>query len=372
MRFIDYLDVSQHHLNLDLPIVAQEIKTSTDTETGLVRQSVTMKRYQGSYSSVISVKCDGSTVSVSGNPSRWGRPDNLYGLTTFEQCIQVYNTILISIGLPPFTKCTRFDWLQGSDGKKATLTTDGALFSRVDWTRNFSVGKGNEKDFIRGISSYSIGKGIKPFLYSNGHTVTWGGKGSLWYQKVYNKSEDLRKNLKSQLKANPHLPSEDKSYLQKLIEYCDQKGIVRDEKEFKSRLLRKEDLCFYGLTKESDFNKYLTDIDKIIERIEMSTVDYVTISDQLLDKRIVKSRQAANATQACAMAWLHNQNISLQKSSYYVHKSRLLQLGIDISNPHDVTKGIPQLKRQREIVITDVTPPPWYQMPSTNHLRLVA
>jgi len=372
MRFIDYLDVSQHHPNRDLPIIAQEIKTTTDVDTGLVRESVTKKRFEGSYSSVLNIKCDGSTVSVSGNPSRWNRLDNLYGLTTFDQCIHVYNSILLSLGLPLFTKCTRFDWLQTSDSKRASLITDGALLTRIDWTRNFSVGKGNEKPFLRALSSQSIGKGIKPKIYPNGCTVDWGGKASLWYQKVYAKSEDLRINLKSRLKINPHLPSEDKDYLEKLINYCDEKGIVRDEKEFKSRFLRKNNMCFYGLTNESDFNKYLTDIDKIIARIEMSTVDYVTISDQLLDKKIVKSRQAANATQACAMAWLHNQDISLQKSSYYVHKSRLLQLGIDISNSHDITKGLPQLKRQREIVISDALPPNWYQMPNTNHLRLVA
>lgn len=366
------IHVSQHHPNGNLPIIGTDMITRMNLETGLLSETTNRKRFEGSYSSSLFIRCDGSTVTVEGNPSRWGRQDNLFGLTTFDQCIQVINVLLHDLGLPPFTKCTRFDWLQGSDGKRASLITDGAVFGRIDWTRNFSVGKGNELPFIRALSSQSIGNGKKPFLYPNGHTVTWGGKASLWYQKVYTKSEDLRINLKSRLKKDPHLPLEEKNYLENLIEHCDNQGIVRDEKEFKSRFLRKNNMCFYGLTNESDFNKYLTDIDKIIARIEMSTVDYETISDQLLEKKIVTSRQAANATQSCALAWLHGQKVNLQKSAYYVHKGRLLQLGIDISNPHDITKGLPQLKRQREIVVSDAVPPSWYQMPKTNHLRLVA
>jgi len=130
-----------------------------------------MKKLESSYSSKLSIRCDGFKVTVDGNPSRWQRLDNLFGLRAFDGAIGVYNRILDEHGLPPFTKNTWLDWVQGKDGKRATRAGDGARFLRVDWTRNLSVGQGNVSAFLRAISSQSIGKGKRPQLYQNGHTV---------------------------------------------------------------------------------------------------------------------------------------------------------------------------------------------------------
>jgi hypothetical protein len=156
--------------------------------------------------------------------------------------------------------------------------------------------------------------------------------------------------------------------LKRLIRYCNEQGIVRDEREFKRAFLQRRNLCFYGMTRESDFDKYLGGIEKMIERLEMGTVDYETIAEQLLERGICKSRQSANAAQAAAHAWLHGQRMK-KTSAYYVQRRRLLQLGIDIATPHDITKPIPQLKRQRVIHISTALPPSWYVMPKTSGLR---
>ncbi|MDX1253622.1 MAG: hypothetical protein IDH49_15490 [Gammaproteobacteria bacterium] len=108
-----------------------------------------------------------------------------------------------------------------------------------------------------------------------------------------------------------------------------------------------------------------------MKRLEIAAVDYITIADQLLDREIVKSRQAANTTEGYALKWLHGHALE-HNSQYYVHRARLLQLGIDISLQFDGTKPVPQLKRDREIHVSTVPPPPWYRMPEVPTLKLVA
>lgn len=372
MRFIDWLKVTQTHPGGGLPLVGEEMISVIDLSTGEpVRESPNMKRLEGSYSSKLSIRCDGSTVTVDGNPSRWHRLDNLFGVQTFDEAIQVYNIILQEHGLPPYTKATRLDWLQGEDGQGAArAATDGACFLRVDWTQNLEVGKNNELPFLRALSSQSAGKGKQPQLYANGHTVDWARRSTLWYLKAYNKAHEMREHLtKARLKQ---LTSGDIDYLEKLIGYCQQYGIVRVEKEFKSAFLKRKNLCYYGMTKEADFDSYLTDIDAILERVEMATANYETIADQLLDKGIVTSRQSANATQGYALAWLHGRDMrhTMGRSQFYEHKRRLLALGLDISNPCDITR-LPQITREREIVVRPALPPSWYRMPEKTHLRLV-
>ncbi len=369
MRFIDWLSVAQEHPEGGLPVVGREMVMRYDLQTGeVVRQAPNRKTVEGSYSSSLFIRCDGSRVSVEGNPSRWQRLDNLFGFQRFDDCIQVYNGILLEVGLPPFTPCRRVGWQQGPEDRTARRVSDGAIFKRVDWTRNLAVGEGNELPFLRALSSQSFGKGHRPYLYADGNTVDWGKGGTLWYQKVYSKAAELEITLK---KLTKKLTQEEKEYLLRLIRYCREQGIVRDEREFKRAFLQRKNLCFYGMTKESDFNDYLTDVDTMIERLEMSTVDYETIADQLLERGICKSRQSANATQAVVLAWLHGQRMP-RRSQYFEHKRRLRELGIDISVPYDASRAMPQLKRQRVIQVSTAVPPAWYVMPKAHRLRLVS
>lgn len=366
MRFIDWLKASQTHPEGGLPIIGATTKNSIDLETGEQLSSyMTPKKHEGSYSSSINVRCDGYTVLVDGNPSKWGRPDNLFGYATLAECINVYNTILKEFGLPPFTPCTTFDWLQSRDNKPAQLITDGAIFHRVDMTENMAVGRGNELPFLRALSTQTIGKGKHPFLYPDGNTLDWGKKSTLWYQKLYIKAAELEMHLKN-------VDPTQKEYVESLIEFCKEQGIVRNEREFKSKFLRRHNLCFYGLTRESDFNPHLTAIETLIGRLEMSTSDYQLIASQLLEKGVVDTLRAANTTQAYALSWMHGHLAQLSKSQYYEHKRRLLQIGLDISVPFDATKGLPQIKRTRDIHVSNVAPPEWYRMPTPKHLKLVA
>ncbi len=248
------------------------------------------------------------------------------------------------------------------------MISDGAMIDHIDFTRNFSVGSGREFTFLRGLASQAIGKGKEPYLYANGATVDWYKGSTLQYKKVYQKSFDLIKHKSKRLK---HSTEEEVVYYQRLIDWCNDVGLLREEHSFKAKFLRRKKLCFYGITRESDFVKYLNDIENAMMRLKVMKLDYETIADQLLDQKIVNSRQAANATQAVAHKWLHGAPIERNRQ-YYIHRPRLLQIGIDISLPYDVSKMPPQVRSNSLIEVRSVEPPSWYCMPKVRNFKKVA
>lgn len=369
--FIDWLTVYQNHPAGDLPIVSSSVNLKIDPDTGeLIKKFTNLKPLSGSYSSTINVRCDGSTVHITGNPSRWNRMDNLFGFKTFDECIRVFNLILADVGLPPLTKNTGLRVLQGRDGSSVTYVPNGAVFTRVDWTINLCVGPGNEKPFIRGFSSQKMGKGIDPVLFPNGQTVKWPATD--WLLKLYNKGFEIAKTLKSLIRSkNKSITKEHITYLTRLITFCENHGIVRFEKQFNNGLLRKNNLNLYGIITENDFKKHLTEIENKLERLEMSTSDYSRISEQLLKVGAVQTERQANSTDGVAFQWLHGHPINLKKSQLSVHKRRLKLIGIDISIPFDASKRMPQIKNERVISVKTAVPPHWYHLPEVAMLRAV-
>ena len=277
------------------------------------------------------------------------------------------------MGLPPFT-VGRFEFLQGKDGTKQRKMYTGAVITHIDITKNHQVGMGDEYAFLRAISTLSLPNGKHPFLYPNGATVDFStskcGRGSSWdYTKFYIKHVDLIDKQRSNLKD---ATDQDRAYYQKVIEHCQHAGLIREEHSFKSKKLQRYDLCYYGfVTVEKLVNHpTLTTLEKLTKTLEVATMDYVTIADQLLAKNIVKSRQSANATQNIAMSWLNDPRFNdrtAKNSQFYVHKKRLLALGLDISIPFRADRNVlPMIRNQREITRFEYREQPsWYRAPTT-------
>jgi hypothetical protein len=374
--FIDKLSMHQEYADGGLPLIGKHGVLRYDIATGdIISDTVNSGSHEGSYSSKIQIRCNGSSVSVSGNPSRFNRPDNLYGFTTIDDCVAVYNQILIGLGLPPFAKATSHGYRQSKDGKATEQIIDGAIIRSIDWTRNLAVGQGNEHAFLRALSSQTIGRGLQPHLYPNGYTVDWGtqksryqGRGSTYrYDKVYIKAQDLITHRAQRLKGESQ---DDIRYYNRLIEYCQDLGIVREEQSKKAPWLKKHGtLAYYGLCNESAFLPHLNDIEAAIARMEVHQLSYETISEQLIASGVCSSVQSANATDAIYQKWLHGTPLNLKKSQYYTHKSRLLQIGVDISMPHDTSRMSPQIKRGELITVAPAEAPTWYRQPSIRALR---
>ncbi|MGL4714003.1 MAG: hypothetical protein ACRCWP_16050 [Shewanella sp.] len=149
----------------NLPLVGRHVIERFELETGEhLPPSVNQKILEGSYSTKLTIRCDGQRVRVEGNPSRWQRMDNLFGLQMLDECVAIFNHVLAQYGLPPFTKNTQISYRQTPDGKTTQLVGNGAEITAIDWTVNHQVGKGKEASFIRGMSSMQIGRGRKPKL----------------------------------------------------------------------------------------------------------------------------------------------------------------------------------------------------------------
>jgi hypothetical protein len=374
--FIDKLNVVQYHdIGSDLlPQVGKEKLFRVDLKTGVSTELLTHLKLEGSYSSVLIIRCDGSKVEIYGNPSRWGRIDNLFGLKTLDDCIAVYNHILDGLGLPRFTKCTKYLYFQGKDGKHTNKTADGAIIKHIDFTRNLSVGLGNERPFLKALSTQSIGRSVAPFLYSDENTVEWYGanvqkNGSTYrYIKVYSKICDM---LRQQRKLCKGASDDDLDYFDALLQYVVLAGIAREEHSFKREYLHRHDLFAWGLFDESQFDEELQVITEIRKRLEVSNMKFETIADQLLRENICKNRQSANATQMYYSMWLHGEYMDKTKSQFREHKRRLLCIGIDISQKLDITRAPLRLKESQLIEVTDIMPPVWYRHPAVPVLSTV-
>ena len=376
---IDWLTVSQEHPH-DLPVVCDVFTLTIDANTNEVLSTRQPRfKHEASHSTSVTIHVQGRNVRVEGNPSRVGRLDNLFGFSTIDQCVAVYNGLLAQYGLPGFTKGTAITQrqVQGRTGTwNEQLISDGAKIERIDLTTNVAVGEGNVLAYLRGVSSQRIGHSIG-FLYPNGRTVAWTPKGNgkggrLQYRKAYDKAFEMDANLLPKIKRLYGDTSPEFAYVQRVRNYCAEQGVVRMEQELKSEFLQREHLSFWGFFDERRFAELHDEFLKIDERLKVTAMDIVSISEQLLAEQIVDTTRAANTTAMYAIQWMHGQVFDFSKSQVQTHAARLNRIGINIRNACDTSRFAPVFIRQaREITKSTVLPiPSWYQRP--NHLQVAA
>ena len=362
LYFIDRLFIQQDHREGGLPLVGRHVIERIDLESGeKLPPSVDQKILEGSHSTKLTIRCDGYRVRVEGNPSRWQRQDNLFGLTTLDECVEVYNHVLAKYNLPPFTKNTRLKHRQTPDGKTSSYVGNGAEITSIDWTQNLSVGQGSEQPFIRGMSSMSLGRSMKPKLYPDGYSCYWG-EGSEWLLiKLYAKAIELQRHSKKNAKNS----NENKEYIDKLTTYCASKGVVRLEYSLRQKLLKRHNLQFYGLISEDEYLTHLKHFEDAMKTIEISHDEHQSIAQQLLNNGAVDTQRKANTTMNYFTLWQNGVDMReiLSSSQYYEHKARLKKIGIDIGQQFDVSRMCPTLRRSEEIEVQSLQIPSWYQLP---------
>jgi len=375
--FIDWLTVSQEHSH-DLPVVCDVFTLTIDANTNEVLSTRQPRfKHEASYSTSVTIHVQGRKIRVEGNPSRVGRLDNLFGFSTIEQCVSVYNQLLAEYGLPGFTRCTRVDLRDGASGSKSgDRVADGAKIERIDLTTNVSVGEGNVLAYLRGVSSQRIGHSIG-FLYPNGRTVTWTPKGNgkggrLQYRKGYDKAFELDQNLIPKIKRLYGDQSPEFLYVQRVRDYCALHGVVRMEQELKNEFLQRECLAYWGLFDERRFAELHDEFLQIDNRLKVTAMDMMSIADKLIEEGICKGRASANATASHAILWMHGQPHNVSQRAFETHAARLNRIGINIRNACDTSRFAPVFVRQaREITKSTVLAiPSWYQRP--NHLQVAA
>lgn len=373
--FIDWLTIYQDH-DQSLPIVSDQYMVVYDTDTG---EAVTERQpafsHEGSYSTSIRIRVSGQRVTVSGNPSRFGRLENLFGFTRLDDCVAVYNRILAQYGLPPFSKNKQLLTTSGVNGDRRKIGDGGAIITELHVTSNLSVGAGNVDDFLRALSTQPYRHSV-PRLHLNGKTVDWlsgttGRASELMYVSAYAKGFELELHALPKIKRLFGEESSEYRYLSGVIDYCNDQGIVRFESKLKSRFLRRAELSFYGCVDMEKISNVHEEFLRVPERLRVEALDFENISEQLISSGVVSSTHAANCTAMYALQWMHGAKFDFSSSRVRTHRARLRKIGIDIKLPCDLSKfSLVRVKKARSVEIRPVDMPAWYKPPRA--LRLVA
>ncbi len=352
---VDWLTMKQSH-DADLPVLANGCVMSFDVDGSV--EYTTLKTFEvlGSFDSKCYVRCDGHTVQFSGNPSRWGRKDNVFGYG-FGQCLHVVNDIVMSVGLPPFTAGRSTETI-GKTGVVSRIWT-GATISRLDITENYITGSSDDAHhFLRWLAGQKLAQ-KKTSFYGDHSTVDFGRGSKRNYFKVYNKGIELLKHSKSKSESDDIFKHGRDVHIDKLANWCNENGLVRAELELKYLSLFDLKCHFLGDLNmsviEAEFRKHTVVFERSNKDAEidvMSDLDHKTLS-------IYRMWQAGDFVKG-----------KFSKSALYRFRSKLLPYGVDILIPNNVSRLEPKI---RVIRLATAVMPDWYDLPTiVPKFRMVA
>jgi len=351
--FCDWITIYQDHYGVELPVINDgnvvrfepgAFSKAIDPETGEIRPmfdasfaEFTVSRrmeHEGSYETKVSVRCDGRRVELSGNVSRFGRPDNLFGDRVLATVAKA-NEILAVLGLPAFENCQhKQNAMHARDDNFMHL---GAVITRVDLTANFAAGS---RDAAFRVLHWMSGQGTarnsgnNPRNYGNG--ITWNEGSKRHYEKLYFKADELGKYV-----------------TQEVRDYCDLNGILRYEVSVKARELA--DRGLQSLTAWAQITK---------EGLTMENVIYGKFAEVLTRNQVTVTeiQEIPGKLGLIARSYLNGENPyqsgCTAERTRRRWRSQLMCYGLDIAQPIDVTR---LTTRIRVIELQPVVAPDWYQ-----------
>jgi II/X family phage/plasmid replication protein len=362
MIAVDWLTVFQVHAGADLPVVGAEWRVSTSIETGEeVYKCVTGLQHEGSFDTWLRVRCDGSRVEVSGNPSAFDQRDNVFGCSSVGQALAVYNGVLRRMGLPIFEEHEVTHCAPRQFAHTETVMPAGPRITRVDLCENFACGDVGLA--LRFLSGY-VHHGTRGKLYGNGSTVDWGG-GSRVYIKAYDKAADidskragLEKTLKREQNEDARAALQGQiAYLGRLAEWCRQVGLIRTEVSYKRRELYRQGLQRPGTWDTADMGELITKY-QFHRRLNVENGELLNVADRLQAEGY--TGRDSFRYELAFRSWYTGADLKamMPKTSFYRARKALLLCGVDISRTCDVS--VLPIKTAK-IEFREVSPPVWYR-----------
>jgi hypothetical protein len=174
--FVDWLTLRQSHPH-ELPIINAGVVCGINTNGEIEWKTMRATALHGSYDTSVQIRCDGHTVLFSGNVSRFGRTNNLFGFS-LAQCIRRVNNVLHRLGLPPFTAGSKFYRnVNTENGTLLKAAWTGCQITRIDLTANYETGSlSNSRAYLEWLSTQQgnarlkvgpLGPRLAPPLYKN-------------------------------------------------------------------------------------------------------------------------------------------------------------------------------------------------------------
>jgi hypothetical protein len=327
--------------------IDREGKTVEETE--VVGERMGTAWIHGSHDSRLQLRSDGNTLSLKGNPGRWGRADNLFNLG-FEETIAKANAIVHEHGFPEFSfvKGVRDAWtesqLQKLDLKPGQEPEDpwtGARVWSIHLTQNYVTGSPeNAKAVIDWLDTQSVARVKKSRLGAT--TIVWG---SIRYcqTEVYVKADEMLAHCKNRDERAQMLQSE-------AYKYAFRNGIIRLEVKCAKDFLKERNLTFLGNWDMGTVTKLFKEKASVLERVTLSYAN----DDELL-------QALPSHVRVHAAAWLSGVDVTklMSRATFYRHSKVLREHGIDISEPRNIAVIRPKM---REIMVEPVTAPSWYSL----------
>lgn len=326
--FVDWLSLRQTH-DQDLPEINAGVVCGMDVHGEIVWRTTRPSVVEGSHETSVQIRCDGHTVVFSGNVSRFGRTDNLFGFD-MAACMRRVNGILQRLGLPPFTMGRKFmRHIKTRQGASLVPAWTGCHITRIDLTANFETGSlSNARAYLEWLSTQQGNARLKVGTHVDGETVDWGRGSRRIYTKVYLKSAELRKH---------NGPPE-------LIEHCENVGLIRFEVTLKSTQLHAMGCNYLGGLDMTQLEMLFEERRQVLTRAEHTHDDL---------------EQLPNALRRTARDYLAGDDLQqrMSRATFFRHRAGLLPYGIDIAVKRNVINFKP---RVRVIEVRPATAPTWY------------
>ena len=335
--FIDWISIREKHNGRFKPVNGGRV-IRIDQNGEQVYDCPVSTTIEGSHSSSARVRITENLVEISFNPSRWNRPENVFGLN-YEGAIAKANELLASIGQPALRPGRKY-FQQSGTGKVKYLYI-GAEVTRIDITTNFETG--SEKNLSAYMRHLYRLKLPQVETRRKGQTVYYGKSTKRKILKVYPKHQELM--------WRSHESTDEKAVL-KIAEHCQEVGMARIELRIGRDYLRESGLRASG----EITHRRLVEIMKKESaevRKELESVDVTHLSRSEL---------------GTLMIWMNGYDVKgmMSQASWYKHRKSILKYtGYDIA--HELTRIQPEPNR---IVLKAAVPPDWYGMPVVNQRTL--
>jgi hypothetical protein len=330
----------------------------------------------GSYETSIFIRMVGAKLEVRGNPSAWGRFDNLFGVG-LDDGLSIYNEILRGLDLPEFCSGEVISMFDQKAGKLVKRYT-GCHITRADITENNAVGMGRVRDYHKWIAQQKLyrsspdDKALEQFSKWNYDTV-YSSDSKFWLNvKHYDKAaaledrtlpeyfkklrESARTGKISKSEVRP-LYQEAEDYLGKLAEWCAEVGITRSEWSFRNRWFLQHDGAGFWKPGETE-TLLLEAAEREQEKITMRAVVYQVESFDGLSGAAYKALDQ----------WKKGEDVksTMPRTTFYRLRAQVLErTGYDIASRPLLSSAIefrPVYFQVRSLSLADA--PVWYVRPS--------
>lgn len=326
-------------------------------ETEVVGEHFKTAWIQGSHDSRVQLRSDGTTLSLKGNPGRFGRADNLFN-GDLAATLRAACRIAGGQGFPidaftagqrdPYTRSqlAKLGIDSGADLDNVDSAPEcpwtGARVWSIHLTQNYATGsEKNAKAVIDWLNTQSVARVKKARLGAS--TVVWGDI-KYCQTEVYIKADEMLAHCKGKEAKAAMLASP-------AYQYALANGIIRLEVKCAKDFLLFKKLTYLGNWDMGTVHEIFKEKSEVLGRLALAeSMDDVDLLESL-----------PRSVRVHAAAWQSGVDVArhMSRRTFFRHAKVLRAYGIDIAEPRNLQVIRPKM---REINVEPLAMPSWYSL----------